>query len=123
MARDIVTDQDVEMALGTYNELTVVRHGEEMSEMARLIHNDNLFSALVSVYEARLADQISTEDPKLAADKVKWKARRHPEFQKILVKAAKAAGELGAARLRIRAAENVIEIWRSQSANNRRGHL
>jgi hypothetical protein len=120
---NVVSDRDVEIAISTYNELTLEQGPGELSEIGRLVHNDNLFSALVGVVEAELADRIGAGDQKLAADKIKWKARSSVDYRKALVKAARAAGELASARLRVRAAENVIEIWRSQSANNRRGHI
>lgn len=120
---DIVSDRDVSLAINTYNELTLEPPDGGLSEIGRLVHNDNLFSALVVAVEAELADQFGSADPKLAADKLKWKARAAADYRKALVKAARAAGELASARLRVRAAENVIEIWRTQNANNRRGHL
>lgn len=118
----VVTDRDVERALGVYDDLTVERQGG-MSEIARLVHNDNLFTALAPVVEAKIADDISTAEPKLAADKVKWKARAHQDYRKALMQAARAAGELANARLRLKGAENTIDVWRTQNANNRRGHV
>lgn len=123
MSRDIVSDRDVEMAISTFNDLTVIPHGSQMSEIGRLIHNDNLFEAMVGVTESTMADQIADENQKMPVDKIKHKARASKEYLAAVKKAAMAKGELGAARLRVVAATNVIEIWRSQSANNRKGHL
>jgi hypothetical protein len=123
MARNVVSDQDVELAISTFNELTVIPHGAQMSEIGRLIHNDNLFEAMVGVTESTMANQIADENQKLPVDKIKHKARASKEYLAAVRKAAMAKGELGAARLRVVAATNMIEIWRSQSANNRKGHL
>jgi hypothetical protein len=112
---DIISDHDVERAIHVYNEMDAV--------IGDLIHNKNLTEALVQVAEARIADAISEGYQKMPIDKIKWKARASKEFTDALKAAARADGELGAARLRIRAAENVIEIWRTQQANNRRAHL
>lgn len=119
---NIVTDRDVERALGTFSDLTAPRQ-DGSTEIGVLIRNDNFYAALVPVAEAKLAEVISDNEPKLAADKVKWKARASAEYHKAIGQAARAAGELGSARLRLKWAENVIEIWRSQGANNRRGNL
>jgi hypothetical protein len=119
---DIVTDRDVERALGVFSDLTAPRH-DGSTEIGILIRNNNFYEALVPVAEAKLAEAISSREPKLAADKIKWQARASSEFHKAIGQAARAAGELGSARLRLKWAENVIEIWRSQGANNRRGHM
>jgi hypothetical protein len=119
---DIVTDRDVERALHVFSDLTAPRQ-DGSTEIGVLIRNNNLYAALVAVAEAKIAETISASDPKLAADKIKWRSRASPEYHKALVLAARAEGELGSARLRLKGAENIIEIWRSQSANNRRGHM
>jgi hypothetical protein len=120
---EIVSDRDVELAIQEFNTLTVVPQGATMSEIGRLIHNKNFFEAMIPAVEAQLADAISEGYQKMPVDKIKWKARASKEFVEALRKAARAEGELGAARLRITAASNVIEIWRTQNANNRRGNL
>jgi hypothetical protein len=120
---DLISERDMELAINTYNDLTLEHPDGGMSEIARLIHNANLFEAMVPAVEAQLADAISEGYQKMPIDKIKWKARASKEYGDALKKAARAAGELGAARLRLKAAENVIEIWRTQNANNRKGHF
>ena len=120
---DIVTDRDVERAIGVFNELTVIQQGAQMSEIGRLIHNDNLYEAMVGVTEATMADQFANENPKLPVDKVKAKARSSKEYIDAIKKASRAKGELGSARMRVTAASNIVEIWRTQCSNNRKGHL
>jgi hypothetical protein len=123
MTRDIVSDRDVELAISTFDKLTVVQQGAQMSEIGRLIHNDNFFDAMVGVTEATMIDQTAEAYLKITDTKMKAKARSSKEYIEAIKKAARAKGELGAARMRVVAATNVIEIWRSQCANNRRGNI
>jgi hypothetical protein len=78
---------------------------------------------MILAIEAALADAIAEGYLKMPNDKIKWKARASKEYKEAITKAAFAAGELGAAKLKVTAAESVIRIWQTQNANNRKGHL
>lgn len=123
MATNVISDDDVDRAINVFNELTIVYDGAQMSEIGRLVHNDNFHEAMVQVVEATMLDQTFEGYVKIPVDKAKAKARSSKEYVAAIRKAAMAKGELAAARLRVEAAKNVIEIWRSQQANNRKGNL
>jgi len=112
---EIISDRDIERAIHAYNEAEAV--------IGDLIFNKNFTEAMVQAVEAQLADAISEGYQKIPIDKIKWKARASKEFIDAIRKAAVAEAELGRVRLQLKAAENVIEIWRTQNANNRKGHL
>jgi hypothetical protein len=120
---DVISDDDVDRAIGVFNDLTVVRLGAELSEIGRLVHNDNLYDAMVGVTEATMIDHTAEGYVKITDTKMKAKARSSKEYIAAIKKAAVAKGMLAQARMSVEAAKNVIEIWRSQQANNRKGHL
>jgi hypothetical protein len=120
---DVISDDDVDRAISVFNDLTVVQQGAQMSEIGRLVHNDNLYEAMVGVTEATMFDQVAEAYQKMPVDKMKAKARSSKEYIAAIKKAAMAKGELAAARMRVTAATNVIEIWRTQCSNNRKGHF
>lgn len=120
---DVIDDRDLERAICVFNDLTVVQQGAELSEIGRLVHNDNFHEEMLKVVEATMMDTIFEGYQKIPVDKAKAKARSSKEYVAAIKKSAVAKGMLAQARLSVEAAKNVIEIWRTQQANNRKGHL
>jgi hypothetical protein len=114
----MISDNDVEDAI-----LWMASVSEPGGEMVRTIYRARLAEGMILAVEADLATGVIKGDPKLAADKVKWEARATEKYLKAIKEDADAQANLEALRNRFKAETLKIEIWRTQSANDRKGHL